>query len=105
MGAGDVHLMGAVGAAFGWIDPIIAFFLAPFFGLAWVLVSATGGRFCAASPESFLRPASRTGRGDRRPDETGAARSRGGGFPDSSPADGPGCTNPFQRVNEAVHDG
>ena len=45
MGAGDVHLMGAVGAAFGWIDPIIAFFLAPFFGLAWVLVSATGGRF------------------------------------------------------------
>lgn len=44
MGAGDVHLMAAVGAAFGWVDPIVAFFIAPFFGLAWVVFRALGGR-------------------------------------------------------------
>jgi len=37
MGLGDVHFMGAVGAVLGWVSPLIAFFLAPFFGL-----------FCAA---------------------------------------------------------
>ena len=44
MGAGDVHLLGAVGAAFGCVDPVVAFFLAPFFGLLWVLLRAIGGR-------------------------------------------------------------
>lgn len=37
MGLGDVHLMAAVGAVLGWISPLIAFFVAPFFGLAWAL--------------------------------------------------------------------
>lgn len=40
MGMGDVHLLGAAGACLGWIDPLAAFFIAPFFGLAWV--GATG---------------------------------------------------------------
>lgn len=44
MGAGDVHLMAAVGAAFGWVDPVVAFFIAPFFGLGWVLLRLLLGR-------------------------------------------------------------
>ena len=43
MGLGDVHLMAAVGAVTGWVEPTVAFFLAPFFGLAWALVSAGVG--------------------------------------------------------------
>jgi leader peptidase (prepilin peptidase) / N-methyltransferase len=35
MGLGDVHLMGAAGAVVGPSIVIIAFFAAPFFGLAW----------------------------------------------------------------------
>lgn len=35
MGLGDVHLMGAAGAVVGPIMVVIAFFIAPFFGLAW----------------------------------------------------------------------
>ena len=35
MGLGDVHLMAAVGAVLGGISPVIAFFVAPFMGLAW----------------------------------------------------------------------
>lgn len=35
MGLGDVHLMGAVGAVIGPVFIVIAFFIAPFFGLAW----------------------------------------------------------------------
>ncbi|MFT5422501.1 MAG: leader peptidase (prepilin peptidase)/N-methyltransferase [Phycisphaerales bacterium] len=35
MGLGDVHLMAAVGACIGWIDPVIAFFLAAFLGTGW----------------------------------------------------------------------
>lgn len=40
MGMGDVHLMAAVGAALGWIDPLLAFFTAPLFGLSWAMLSA-----------------------------------------------------------------
>jgi leader peptidase (prepilin peptidase)/N-methyltransferase len=39
MGLGDVHLLGAVGAVLGWADPIFIFLLAPFFGLAWAVLS------------------------------------------------------------------
>jgi prepilin signal peptidase PulO-like enzyme (type II secretory pathway) len=35
MGLGDVHLLAAVGAVLGWSDPILVFFLAPFFGILW----------------------------------------------------------------------
>ena len=35
MGLGDVHLMGAAGAVIGPLFVVIAFFIAPFFGLAW----------------------------------------------------------------------
>ena len=39
MGLGDVHLLGAVGAVLGGIDPVFIFLLAPFFGLAWAFLS------------------------------------------------------------------
>ncbi|MHC4326434.1 MAG: prepilin peptidase, partial [Planctomycetota bacterium] len=35
MGLGDVHLMGAAGAVIGPIPVVVAFFIAPFFGLTW----------------------------------------------------------------------
>jgi len=35
MGLGDVHLMGAAGAVLGPVFIVVAFFIAPFFGLAW----------------------------------------------------------------------
>jgi len=35
MGLGDVHLMGAAGAVIGSVFVVVAFFVAPFFGLAW----------------------------------------------------------------------
>jgi len=35
MGLGDVHLMGAAGAVIGPLFVFVAFFIAPFFGLAW----------------------------------------------------------------------
>jgi len=37
MGLGDVHLMGAAGAVIGPVSVVIAFFVAPFFGLAWAV--------------------------------------------------------------------
>lgn len=37
MGLGDVHLMGAAGAVIGPAMVVIAFFVAPFFGLGWAL--------------------------------------------------------------------
>ncbi len=45
MGLGDVHLLAAVGAVLGWIDPLLAFFVAPFFGIAWTLLSVVMSRF------------------------------------------------------------
>jgi leader peptidase (prepilin peptidase)/N-methyltransferase len=39
MGLGDVHLLAAVGAVLGWVDPLLTFFLAPFSGLGWWLLS------------------------------------------------------------------
>lgn len=39
MGLGDVHLMAAAGAALGWIDPLLAFFTAPFLGIGWAVLS------------------------------------------------------------------
>jgi leader peptidase (prepilin peptidase)/N-methyltransferase len=44
MGLGDVHLLASMGAAFGWFDPLLAFFIAPFFGLIWILVGQFGSR-------------------------------------------------------------
>jgi leader peptidase (prepilin peptidase)/N-methyltransferase len=37
MGLGDVHLMGAAGAVIGPLMVVVAFFVAPFFGLGWAL--------------------------------------------------------------------
>jgi len=37
MGLGDVHLMGAAGTVVGPLMVVIAFFIAPFFGLGWAL--------------------------------------------------------------------
>ncbi len=39
MGMGDVHLMAGVGACLGWIDATLAFFLAAFVGMYWLIVS------------------------------------------------------------------
>jgi leader peptidase (prepilin peptidase)/N-methyltransferase len=38
MGLGDVHMMGAAGAVVGPLFVVLAFFIAPFFGLAWASV-------------------------------------------------------------------
>jgi leader peptidase (prepilin peptidase)/N-methyltransferase len=38
MGLGDVHLMGAAGAVIGAWPVVIAFFIAPFFGLIWAFI-------------------------------------------------------------------
>lgn len=43
MGIGDVHLMAAVGACFGWIDAVLAFFAAAFVALAWALLGMLAG--------------------------------------------------------------
>jgi len=43
MGLGDVHLLGAIGAALGWIDAAAVFFVAPFLGLAWAGAAALLG--------------------------------------------------------------
>lgn len=49
MGMGDVHLMGAAGAVLGWLDPLLAFFVAPFSGLAWVAAGGLVGRLLPAA--------------------------------------------------------
>jgi leader peptidase (prepilin peptidase)/N-methyltransferase len=38
IGLGDVHMMAAVGACLGWVNPVLAFFGAAFLGVAWWLV-------------------------------------------------------------------
>ncbi|MDX2117593.1 MAG: prepilin peptidase [Planctomycetota bacterium] len=43
MGLGDVHLMAAVGACLGWIDAVLAFFLAAFVGVAWAVLGVVAG--------------------------------------------------------------
>ncbi|MBC8379665.1 MAG: prepilin peptidase [Planctomycetes bacterium] len=40
MGLGDVHLMGAAGAIIGAKWVVLAFFIAPFFGILWALYQA-----------------------------------------------------------------
>ena len=40
MGLGDVHLMGAAGAVIGAKWVVLAFFIAPFFGILWALYQA-----------------------------------------------------------------
>ena len=40
MGLGDMHLMGAAGAIVGPLFVVIAFFIAPFFGLTWAAYQA-----------------------------------------------------------------
>ncbi|MBT3278451.1 MAG: prepilin peptidase [Phycisphaerales bacterium] len=37
MGLGDVHILAMAGAVLGWKVPLLAFFLAPVFGLLWAL--------------------------------------------------------------------
>ena len=44
MGLGDVHLMAAGGAVLGWLGPVLAFFIAPFYGLLAVVLSAARQR-------------------------------------------------------------
>ncbi len=43
MGLGDVHLMAAVGAVIGWRDATLAFFIAPFIGIAVVVCMTLAG--------------------------------------------------------------
>lgn len=40
MGLGDVHLMASAGAVIGPFWVVLAFFIAPFFGIAWALYQA-----------------------------------------------------------------
>jgi len=51
MGLGDVHLMAAVGACVGWIDAVLAFFLAAFVGVLWAVLGAVvGGKVKRSMP-------------------------------------------------------
>lgn len=51
MGLGDVHMMAAVGACLGWIDPTIAFFLAAFVGVGYaILAAASSGKLSRTMP-------------------------------------------------------
>jgi len=51
MGLGDVHMMAAVGACMGWIDSVLAFFLAAFVALGIAAAGALGkGKLSRAMP-------------------------------------------------------
>ena len=51
MGLGDVHMMAAVGACMGWIDSVLAFFLAAFVALGIAALGALGkGKLSRAMP-------------------------------------------------------
>jgi len=51
MGVGDVHMMAAVGACLGWIDPVLAFFGAAFLGVGWAVAGRIlSGGFKRAMP-------------------------------------------------------
>jgi leader peptidase (prepilin peptidase) / N-methyltransferase len=51
MGLGDVHLMAAVGACVGWMDSVLAFFVAAFVGVFWAVGGRViGGGFQRAMP-------------------------------------------------------
>ena len=53
MGLGDVHLLAAVGAVFGWFMPILIFFVAPFLGLLWTLVTYVAARMRGGVPREL----------------------------------------------------
>ncbi|MEO1511086.1 MAG: A24 family peptidase, partial [Planctomycetota bacterium] len=51
MGLGDVHLMAAVGACVGWVDAVVAFFVAAFLALGHAVLGAVfGGAMRRAMP-------------------------------------------------------
>lgn len=50
MGMGDVHLMGAVGAVAGWIDPVAAFVLGPAVALGGAGIGALVRRLSRSAP-------------------------------------------------------
>ncbi|MBX3357174.1 MAG: prepilin peptidase [Phycisphaeraceae bacterium] len=43
MGLGDVYLMAGVGACLGWISAVLAFFLAAFVGIFWLVIGLVAG--------------------------------------------------------------
>jgi len=55
MGLGDAHLMGAVGAVLGPFDPVLVFFIAPFFGMAWYAVERIRGLFAPREERGMAR--------------------------------------------------
>jgi leader peptidase (prepilin peptidase)/N-methyltransferase len=48
MGLGDVHLMAAAGAVIGWRDALLAYLIAPFVALGWIVVRGAIARMQGA---------------------------------------------------------